>query len=316
MLDFMAPLIFLLLVFYLAYIAIIKEYLPNYIANQVKIAPIDKEIQYDLLKIHSLTEKGLKLSIKGTILDSKTQHKRLSILVKIPSIKVYFKNQLLGVLFLSNPVSCSGVKDVYLDQELEFEFSEDIGALLPTIRRISAIGPSELEKLKLVIKFKLTLEAPLFLLADIPCSKQVLVGDIGPKVPTIPGPIPQSLPKPFIRPFLGGIYAGLNIKFSSIPALQFSIDKIDFELFLNGHVVATCRIEKFEFLTQLEATIMIKITPMSTYRPITGSLSIAKGLVKGAINGIAQGVLFGEWGNKSMVPYLIGYNGQEYRRFT
>ena len=141
------------------------------------------------------------------------------------------------------------------------------------------------------------------------------MGEIGPKIATIPGPVPPSTPKPFIKPFLGGLYAGLSIQFETIPALQFSLQKIDFDLFLNGHVVANCTIEQLEFKDIKDATIMIKIVPLSTYRPITGSISIAKGFMKGAINGVANGLLFGDWGNKSMVIQFLNrcWESETYR---
>ena len=169
MFDLIAPLIFLAFVLYLAYIAIVKEYLPNYVAEQVRIAPLDKELQHELLKIHSFTAQGLKIGLKGIVLKSRLEYERLSIRIIIPSIQVYTRNQsLLGTLYLSNPVLATGKNDFELDQELEFIFNDNISTFLPTIRRISAIGPTELEKVKLLIKFKLTLETPLVTLVDIP----------------------------------------------------------------------------------------------------------------------------------------------------
>ena len=301
MIEILVPTLFLLLILSIIYVAMVGEYLPNYVAAQVRVAPLDKELDIDLLNIHSFDESGIEVKLKATILKSMLPYEYLKLTVRLPFIDVFLDQHLIGQLLLSSPVELTGKTDVRLNQELKFKFASDLSAILPVIRRVSAIGQSEVNRLKLQIEFKLTIETGFFTLKDIPCFKVIALKEVAPKTKTVQGPVPTIKSTPFIRPFLGGIYAGLNILFDSIPALQFHIETIEFQLCLNGHAVADCWIEKLGFEDCQEATIAIKITPLSTYRPITGSISIAKGLVKGAINGFANGILFGEWGNQSMV---------------
>jgi hypothetical protein len=112
--------------------------------------------------------------------------------------------------------------------------------------------------------------------------------------------IPDPEITPFVRPAVLAIDAGLSIQFSKPPGINFNIGQISFNSYLNGICVAKCTISNCQ-MSQLskEAIFIVNIEPTAFRNPITGPIGAFKSVLRGALRGTLNGLLYDEWGAES-----------------
>ncbi|KAJ3258046.1 hypothetical protein HK103_004039 [Boothiomyces macroporosus] len=108
---------------------------------------------------------------------------------------------------------------------------------------------------------------------------------------------------PFANPGLRFVEAGMNFKFSKIPGCNFSLGKIKFRTLLNGSTVGHVTIPGLFFTSNSQfARVALEVQAAAlSQRPVTGALTTAKGVLKGALSGIKNGVLYGDWGAQALI---------------
>lgn len=299
----LGPIALWILLAFFALIFLKHHYIGFKIAQIIEHAPLDVDQIVEQLEIREIDENGFKLKLKTSISNTKLPFKSLKVRVKIPNIKVYHQHHLIAIAGLSDELVLDGISDLVVDQIIDVDLCQTVKHLKPLIHRIAMIGSSELDRVELFIKFKLSIDVHSFCLDDIDCFKAIRLGDLKP--PKDPKAFDKLIPNvrvlPSVKPTLRSIKAGLELNFDVSPGLKFNIDSVKFRLLLNDSSLADCIITNLK-LKDSTSVISIDVFPLAMgHKPITGSLTTAKGMLKGAINGLANGVLYGDWGGQSMV---------------
>jgi hypothetical protein len=105
-------------------------------------------------------------------------------------------------------------------------------------------------------------------------------------------------PLPIALRISRSIVAGLEVAFASPPGLVFKLGEIQFNVKLNGGVVAICTITGVEFREDSKlCRVSITCAPcMTSSAPVLGFATTSKGVLKGLFAGAINGLLYGEWG--------------------
>jgi hypothetical protein len=113
---------------------------------------------------------------------------------------------------------------------------------------------------------------------------------------------PDSKITPFIYPGVLSMDAGLEIEFTRPPGLNFSIGSVSFRSSLNGIGVASCEVLPSS-MSQLskECCFTIHINPDVLVNPIVGPFHTFRSILRGALHGTMNGLLFGDWATDSCV---------------
>lgn len=110
-------------------------------------------------------------------------------------------------------------------------------------------------------------------------------------------------PLPVTPRLARSIIGGAEIVFDTAPALLFKLGEIKFCVSLNGSNVASCVIQGVQLQeTCTMCRVSLEVEPcVISSRPVSGFASAAKGILKGAISGTLNGLLYGEWGAGSTI---------------
>ena len=91
-----------------------------------------------------------------------------------------------------------------------------------------------------------------------------------------------------------------EIYFSRNPGMNFSTGLVEFDSTLNGQTVAHISIDPFSFGERgRKSQVKVSITPIAASRPVSGSISTIRSFIRGAMAGVASGLLYQDWGASS-----------------
>lgn len=100
----------------------------------------------------------------------------------------------------------------------------------------------------------------------------------------------------------------LEILFSRPPGFNFTTGVVEFNSTLNGQVVAHIAVNPFSFDSMCrECRIEVAITPIAAARPVSGSVSTIRSFLRGALAGVASGLLYQDWGASSTLVGIEGF---------
>ena len=170
--------IFLLFLLYLKY-----NYFPSWINELIEVVPINFAPAPQVYKLHlkAINDRGLVIQVCCLLPKSKLPLSFLKTTVRITSItiKEFYTNDLVGVLYLQGPLVFDDKKDLIFDQLLRLDFSESVPGLKSLIKRISVVGMKEISRISVKVEFNLTFSVNnLFVMERIPCSKTINLGDL------------------------------------------------------------------------------------------------------------------------------------------
>jgi hypothetical protein len=303
------PLTLWILMGLLTFLYLKYQLIPKQLRKMVMSAPLAAEILPIVIQMESLSETGLKAFVDISLLHTMLPVAWLELKVKIPSIRIADSDgKLLGIIYTSSDICFSSLKNASLKQTLIVDFCESVHSLKPILKRLSTIGLNEIKNITLKISFVLNvcINETIFI-SDVTCRKDINLAQLIEENHALRRSsvmedliFPDVEVIPFIEPCMGRIEAGLNIEFSKPPGFQFECQEIKFRLMLNGSSVADAIIRGFNFNQSMR--IVFQIFPlMISSKPVTGSITTAKGILKGALKGLSNGVLYGEWGTESVV---------------
>jgi hypothetical protein len=122
-----------------------------------------------------------------------------------------------------------------------------------------------------------------------------------------PEGIHSLLPQPTFRPLpmstsVGSIVGGIDITFKEPPAMNLSLPVIRFKVSLNGSNVAQGVLQGLILTSKKDqVNLSIQLTSVVVEKPLSGMAATAKGMLRGALTGTLNGLLFGQWGEGASV---------------
>jgi hypothetical protein len=283
---------------FIAYLCLKNHFIPEWIALAVAKAPLDADAVVNALEIKELNEEGFQLAMKTTVRGTKLPFQHGWITISIPEIRILISNRIVAIAKLSNPLRIDGEQDLEIDQHITVDLCNSVCELKPILKRVSLLGKKEVDRLAFQIQFSLSLNIMNLLLLDcIPCSKLIRVSEMHSR-PIESKLIPKPKLTPFVHPHLRSMEAGLHIEFEKVPELKLSLGKVSFRAMLNGSSFADCVVKGFQMASTMK--VVFEITPLHG-KAILSPFHVSKGIVKGAISGIANGLLYGDWGGQVLV---------------
>ncbi|KAJ3322671.1 hypothetical protein HDV06_002885 [Boothiomyces sp. JEL0866] len=306
---------------------------PKILKQLVYDAPLDAEGILHQLHLRSINDRGFELFLHSTVADTKLPIEWLWATIEIPTINVVDvgTQSKIAIIDLSSPLKINGKDDLKVRQTISVDLCDDVHTVKTWIKRMSVMGVKEISKMSIEISFNLTVSIMGLLSFDrVECKKVIDLAELL----DASGPSAQSLPKkkfklswllpkkrqltspswlndlfpdpeitPFANPGLRFVEAGMNFKFSKIPGCNFSLGKIKFRSLLNGSTVGHVTIPGLFFTSESQnARVAIEVQAAAlSQRPVTGALTTAKGVLKGALSGIKNGVLYGDWGAQALI---------------
>ena len=117
---------------------------------------------------------------------------------------------------------------------------------------------------------------------------------------TTPNFVNDMLPDMIIQtrlvPFFKSLQIEIAIEFKQKPMLELSMPRIEFKTSMNDSLVAQITINPFEINTDLKVLDLVIIVEPTVVNNLAGPIITAQGLVKGAVRGILNGIVYGDWG--------------------
>jgi hypothetical protein len=298
---------------FVAYLCLKHHFIPEWIAEAIAKAPLDAEAVVNALEIKELNDEGFHLSINTTVRNTKLPMQNLCIQLSIPAVRVYISNHLVAIAKLSNPLRIDGERDLEIDQHISVDLCHSVCELKPILKRFSILGKKEMDRLVFRIEFSLSINIMNTIrFESIPCSKLIRVSELQSR-PVESKLLPKPKLTPFVHPRLRSMEAGLHIEFDKVPELRLSLGKVSFRALLNGSSVADCVVTGVNMASTMK--IVFEITPLHG-RAILSPFHVSKGIVKGAISGIANGLLYGDWGGQVLVIGMknLSFENQDSKR--
>ncbi|KAI8911827.1 hypothetical protein EDD86DRAFT_203411, partial [Gorgonomyces haynaldii] len=120
-----------------------------------------------------------------------------------------------------------------------------------------------------------------------------------PTLPQLQDLVPDAIITPLpVTPRLRTIVGGMEIVFAKPPGFNFQFGDIRFDSLLNGSRVAHCVIQGCQLSENTPVCrILLEVEPcVTSSKPLSGLASTASGMLRGAVTGALNGLLFGEWG--------------------
>ncbi|KAJ2992580.1 hypothetical protein HDV02_002988 [Globomyces sp. JEL0801] len=223
---------------------------------------------------------------------------------------------LIAYVDISKPFELNCNDNLKLNHEFSITVSDNIDPFKSIVKRLAVVGASELSRINVKIKFLLSIDVfNIFQIFEVPCFKQICLGDLKdiakfferPNSIKSPEWLEDLLPHPkiqaFAHPGLRGVEGGLKMMFDKPPGLSVILGQIKFRSLLNGSTVSHCTVPGFYISPDSQTSILsMEVQPAAlSTKPITGAVTTARGVLKGALSGIANGVLYGDWGGQAMI---------------
>ncbi|KAI8896959.1 hypothetical protein BC833DRAFT_595596 [Globomyces pollinis-pini] len=324
-----------LLLGFIFYLIFQHYLLVKIIQNLVEEMPLDADGIAHKFELKSLDSKGFKFLLSSSITDTKLPFKNWWIKIILPTIEITDNQDLLiAYVDISKPFELNCNDNLKLNHEFSITVSDNIDPFKSIVKRLAVVGASELSRINVKIKFLLSIDVfNIFQIFEVPCFKQICLGDLkGKESPrahrrpillktindiakfferpnSIKSPewLEDLLPHPkiqaFAHPGLRGVEGGLKMMFDKPPGLSVILGQIKFRSLLNGSTVSHCTVPGFYISPDSQTSILsMEVQPAAlSTKPITGAVTTARGVLKGALSGIANGVLYGDWGGQAMI---------------